>query len=181
MPKYVALLRGINLGKRRVKMEDLKILFEALPFTNVSTFIASGNVFFTATSGTEAALAKHIETHLQAALGYPVDTFLRTAAQMREAADRTPFGADEPVGEHVLNVIFLAEALDAARTKLLLACSRDTDSVAVTGREIYWMRREKLAKFDVWATPEMRAIKLPPSNTMRNITSVRKMAALMAG
>ena len=46
MPRYVAFLRGINLGKRRPPMSELKRLFEELGFTNVATFIASGNVLF---------------------------------------------------------------------------------------------------------------------------------------
>ncbi len=50
MPKYVALLRAINVGGHTVKMDHLRRLFEALGFTNVETFIASGNVIFDSTS-----------------------------------------------------------------------------------------------------------------------------------
>jgi uncharacterized protein (DUF1697 family) len=180
MSRYVALLRGINLGKRRVKMEDLKVLFEALKFDDVSTFIASGNVFFTAKTGAEAALVKRIETHLQSSLGYAVDTYVRSAAEMRTAADRAPFGAGEPAEAHTLNVTFLREPLDADLAKRLLACGRESDQFAVAGRELYWLRRDKSAHFDIWATPEVRALKLASVGTMRNITSVRKMADLIS-
>ena len=43
---YVALLRGINVGGRNVKMDRLREIFESLGFSNVETFIASGNVIF---------------------------------------------------------------------------------------------------------------------------------------
>ena len=46
MPKYVALLRAINVGGHTVKMDHLRSLFEAIGFSNVETFIASGNVIF---------------------------------------------------------------------------------------------------------------------------------------
>ena len=46
MPKFVAFLRAINVGGHLVKMDELRGLFEALGFSNVETFIASGNVIF---------------------------------------------------------------------------------------------------------------------------------------
>jgi len=51
MPRYVALLRGINLGGHTVKMDRLKKLFEELGLKNVETFIASGNVIFESAHG----------------------------------------------------------------------------------------------------------------------------------
>ena len=51
MGKFVALLRGINVsGQKKIKMSDLKILFEDLSFTNVQTYIQSGNVLFSSNS-----------------------------------------------------------------------------------------------------------------------------------
>jgi uncharacterized protein (DUF1697 family) len=98
---------------------------------------------------------------------------------MRVAADRAPFGEDETAGDHTLNVTFLREPLDPVSAKGLLACERESDRFAVAGREIYWLRRDKRAQFDIWTASEVRALKLP-AGTMRNITSVRKMADLMA-
>ena len=89
MPRYIAFLRAINVGGHTVKMDALRELFEALGFEQVETFIASGNVIFETTETDTAALERRIETHLQAALGYAVATFLRSdaevAAQLRRA------------------------------------------------------------------------------------------------
>ena len=80
--RYVAFLRGINLGKRRVAMTRLKALFEELGYGDVATFIASGNVVFSSPSRDAAALETEIASHLEATLGYDVDTFVRTSAEV---------------------------------------------------------------------------------------------------
>lgn len=66
---YVALLRGINLGNRRLKMDRLRELFEATGFRDVATFIASGNVVFENALRDPAKLEATIERHLERSLG----------------------------------------------------------------------------------------------------------------
>src|ERR1700690_628604 len=82
MPRYVALLRGINLGGHTVKMARLKELFEELGFKKVETFIASGNVIFESASKSAPALEKKIAAHLEKSLGFPAMTFLRTDEEL---------------------------------------------------------------------------------------------------
>ena len=82
MPRYIALLRGINVGGHRVKMDRLRGLFEARGFEDVATFIASGNVIFSSDSVDAASLGRDIEEHLENELGYEVATFIRTPAEM---------------------------------------------------------------------------------------------------
>ncbi|MGE3267685.1 MAG: DUF1697 domain-containing protein [Chloroflexota bacterium] len=89
--RYVAFLRGINLGKRRATKEQLAEAFEGLGFERVKTLIASGNVVFSAEKTDEAALTEQIEDGLQAALGFTVDTMLRTSAIVDELIDSEPF------------------------------------------------------------------------------------------
>jgi uncharacterized protein (DUF1697 family) len=84
---YVAFLRGINLGNRRVKMAELARLFEEMNFGAVSTFIASGNVLFESDSVDHVALERQIEGHLESALGYSVDTFVRTRDEVAAVVD----------------------------------------------------------------------------------------------
>src|SRR5450755_4384366 len=80
--RYIAFLRGMNLGKRRLPMSRLKELFEELGFGGVETFIASGNVLFSSKVTDTQALELKIARHLEAALGYAVDTFVRTAKEV---------------------------------------------------------------------------------------------------
>src|SRR4030095_12113038 len=93
MPRYVAFLRAINVGGHIVKMDQLRKLFTQLGFTDVETFIASGNVLFSSSSKSGPALEKKIEKHLKAALGYEGATLSGTPAEVCEAAAHEPFSA----------------------------------------------------------------------------------------
>src|SRR5262249_58598048 len=81
MPRFVAFLRGINLGGvRTVRMDFLRHRFESLDFSSVETFIASGNVVFHARAKSSRALATKVDKSLRAALGYYVYAFIITPA-----------------------------------------------------------------------------------------------------
>src|SRR5258707_14040108 len=70
MHHYIAFLRGINLGNRRIKMDQLRALFEEMKFSDVATFIASGNVIFSSKISDAKKIEKQIETHLLQSLKY---------------------------------------------------------------------------------------------------------------
>ena len=88
---YIALLRGINVGGHNIKMDVLRQLFTDLGFANVRTYIQSGNVFFETDETDRDALARKIEDHLLASLGYDVPTFLRTADELAAILALDPF------------------------------------------------------------------------------------------
>jgi uncharacterized protein (DUF1697 family) len=94
MPRYVAFLRGINLGKRRPPMARLRSLFEELGFGAVETFIASGNVIFSARAADSNRLESRIAAHLEESLGYGVDTFARTLDEIAAIAKGKVFPED---------------------------------------------------------------------------------------
>lgn len=172
--RYVAFLRGINLGKRRPPMTRLKALFEELGFSEVETFIASGNVIFTAAKRTSSSrLEKGIAARLEARLGYEVDTFVRTADEVAKIAQAKVFPEDGQPGI-TIHVAFLQEALAPSAARKLAAVRTDYDAFYVKGREFYWLCRGRMSDSKVWTLPEMKEIKLP-TTTMRNITSIRKL------
>ena len=72
-------------------MDHLRRLFEALGFTNVETFIASGNVIFDSTSKSTKGLERKIEDYLHQTLGYEVATFIRTTSEVAAIAQYKPF------------------------------------------------------------------------------------------
>lgn len=152
-------------------MDRLKELFEELRFADVSTFIASGNVLFGSASRDLAALDRKIERHLQAALGYEVDTFVRTAAELTEVVAH----AAGSVGENVY-VSFFREPLGPERTRRLAACETATDRFVVRGNELFWLCRTKLSESAVWASPAVQAVGLPSTSTTRNLTTLRKLS-----
>ena len=93
MPTHVALLRGINLGGRnRVAMADLRALVTELGHTDVSTYIQSGNVLFTAPPGADAAVVAQAMTEAIAAkLGVTAPVVVLTREELAGILDANPF------------------------------------------------------------------------------------------
>lgn len=175
MARYIAFLRGINLGKRHPAMSQLKALFEELGFAKVATFIASGNVIFETKSRDTEKLEKQIEQHLKNSLGYEVDTFVRSDADLGRILALDPFPKLSKDGSNV-HVAFLKEALPGTLAKKFIACGNDDDAFAVKGREYYWLRRGRMTDSKIWETPTLKALKIP-RGTIRNMTTIRKLAA----
>jgi uncharacterized protein (DUF1697 family) len=174
MPRYVSFLRGINLGGRRVTMDRLRELFEALKFSGVSTFIASGNVIFDTPAADAAALEARIERHLERSLGYEVATFLRSLPELMAVAAHRPFDDSElQAAPHALHVTFLKAPIGPESEQALLALQTDTDLFRVHGREVYWLCRGSVARPSFSPSKFDRALGTP--GTARNATTVRKL------
>lgn len=174
--RYIAFLGGINLGNRRIKMDDLRALFEALSLANVSTFIASGNVIFESLSSPPAQLESVIENHLQTKLGYPVPTFLRTPAEVHDAVAQCPFSAaDLDAPNHILHVGFLRREMDQAAAGSILALRSPTDDFHLRGRELYWLRRGGTAQSQIAWQKAAKKAGIP--STARNFTMLRRLLA----
>ena len=138
MPKFVAFLRGMNLGRRRIKNPELCAAFEQIGFSNVSAFLASGNVIFGASDGDAKGVAEVIEVGLKDSLGYDVPTFLRTADEVRTVAEHSPFASVGVEGRGKLQVAFLADAVGVDVRGSVLELSTDEDLLELVGRELYW-------------------------------------------
>jgi uncharacterized protein (DUF1697 family) len=176
MPKYVAFLRAINVGGHTVKMDHLRRLFEALGFSSVETFIASGNVIFDSPSRGTKSIERKIEGHLRAELGYEVATFIRSTPELIEIADYRPFpDADLNAGGNVLYIGFLAQEPPAEARRKVLALATAVDDFHVWGRELYWLCRKKIGESEV--SGALLAKALGVQSTLRNSTTVRKIAA----
>lgn len=140
MDRYVAFLRGMNLGGRRIKNDDLRREFEALGFADVACFRASGNVIFGTGKGDEGALAAEIEAGLKESLEYEVPVFLRSAAELFSIAAREPFEASlVATSKGKLQVVFLLDAPTKEQRKDALGLASDEDRLAIDGRELYWL------------------------------------------
>ena len=178
MPRYLAFLHGINLGKRRIKMPALQAIFEQLPVREVSTFIASGNVIFASRQTNARRLETQLSAHLQSALGYPVGVTLRTPTELAAIVANAPLGelwADAP--DSRTQVSLHATRIPPADAKVLEACRTPIDAFAVIDREVYWRCAGKITDSTVWKSPELKALRLPPS-TMRNLNTLTKLTVL---
>lgn len=140
MERYVALLRGMNLGGRRITNGELRKRCEQLGLADVACFRASGNVVFAAAESDEAKLTKRIEAGLGKSLGYEVLVFLRSAAELEEVTAREPFEASLlAASKGKLQIAFLSAAPKTKVRKDALALATDEDRLAIEGRELYWL------------------------------------------
>lgn len=106
MIKYVALLRGINVGgNKKVPMSDLKKTFESIGFENVKTLLNSGNVIFEG-SGTNA---ETLETKLASQFEFDIPVILRTADEIQKLVNSNPFKQIEVTPDTRLYITFLKD------------------------------------------------------------------------
>ena len=141
MPTHAAFLKGMNLGNRRLTNEELRGHFEAIGLTEVATFRASGNVVFASPERRgERALTELIEGELASLLGYPVETFVRTGAELREIAAAEPFDAATRGRLHGKpQVMLLAGAPSAGARREALSLAGKEDALAFASRELFWL------------------------------------------
>jgi uncharacterized protein (DUF1697 family) len=141
MKRYAAFLRGMNLGGRRIKNEDLRRHFEEMGFEEVATFRASGNVIFSTSSReSEGKLAERVEAELDERLGYDVAVFLRSIMEVAAIAAQEPFDrklVEKSKGK--LQVSLLQKKPNAAAKRKALALATEEDLLAIEGRELYWL------------------------------------------
>ena len=165
MKAYVALLRAVNVGGRKLAMADVRAIAEDLGFERVRTFIASGNLLF-ASDKKETEAARLLEDRLQRYMGAEVAVLMRTASEMAAVAKSNPF--PDETGSKVAAIFF-----EEAQAKEVLEQARGIvdEELALGEREIYvhypsGMGRSKL--------------RLPAKavGTARNMNTVAKLAQL---
>jgi len=181
MSVYVALLRGINVGgKHRVSMGQLKQTIEEAGYTNVQTYIQSGNVLFE--SGIpEDGLAVALEELLEKRFGFPVPVILRTAKQLQAILDHCPYTAEEveaaqiKSGVESLHILLLNTPPKEKALEKAKALPDSGDRFCVHERDIYLLlengvHRSKLAE---------HLLKGNSPVTMRNFNTMQKLAQLI--
>jgi uncharacterized protein (DUF1697 family) len=144
MIKYVAFLRGINVGgKRLIKMEDLRRVVESLGLKNVRTFIASGNVLFETSQTNRDALTRKIEKKLLTAFGHDVPVALQTIDELKELLRTGPFKKIKPSAEVMMCVTLLvAEPKDSPKLPFKSA-TENLDVLAIKNRAAFILCRRK--------------------------------------
>ena len=136
LKRYVALLRGINLGARnKIGMADLRALFENLEAEDVETYVQSGNVVFRSRTARDE-LGRRIERRISSELGLEIKVLLRTSAELAKLVAGNPFAKrqSDPVKLHVT---FLADTPAPARVRALDRTQFEPDEFRVAGREVY--------------------------------------------
>ncbi len=103
MQSHIALLRGINVsGQKKIKMADLKLLFEDLGFENVVTYIQSGNVVFSPPSSKSKNddFAKIISEGIKNQFGFDVPVLVKTVSEIEEILTACPFSEEKKIASY---------------------------------------------------------------------------------
>jgi len=176
MPKYIAFLRAINVGGHIVKMDLLKKFFEKMGFEKVETFIASGNVLFESKSKSIDAIKKKIETELKKSLGYNVATFIRTTNELKTISEYKAFIDSDLNNEHnTLYIGFLDGTPFKENQNKVFAMQDEANEVHFNKTELYWLCRKNFSDSGIDGKKLEKVLGM--NLTMRNSTTVRKMAA----
>lgn len=174
--RYIALPRGINVtGSNMIKMTELKAAFESLGFSNVVTYINSGNVAFDAKKSADAALLRMIAPVVEKLAGKPISVMIRSQADLLRVIANNPFeGQYESHKE--MHVLFLKEELTEENKKFLAENVPPPERFSVAGREIYCHLPQGVADSYLGRGTFERKLKI--SVTARNWRTVEKLAEL---
>jgi len=139
--RYVCLLRGINVGgKNIIPMSELRARFEALGFADVTTYIASGNVVFTAKRAAPVKLAATIEKALRMAFAYEARVVLLSAEQLAEAIAEAPAGFGKDQAKYKYDVAFVRQPVRPPDVLPQLSAKEGVDTFAAGTHAIYFRR-----------------------------------------
>src|SRR3990170_1274231 len=159
---HVALLRGINVGGRnRIAMTDLRDAFTECGFTDVSTYIQSGNVLFR-TDRPAGSLEGEIETALERRFGVPLAVVVRSHRQLRSIVERAPDGFGAEPDRYHSDVVFLRSPLTARQAMRVVQLRDGVDSVGPGRGVIYCARlserRTQSKMSSIVGTPEYQSM-----------------------
>lgn len=137
MPRYIALLRGINVGgNKKVPMAQLRELMEGLGYTDVATLLQSGNAVFTSKEKSAAKVGKQLEAAIAKEFGFEVSVLIRTRDELAAAIQANPLSGAEDDPSHFL-VTFLSDVPDPKKLAAIEPTAYLPDEFRVVGREIY--------------------------------------------
>jgi uncharacterized protein (DUF1697 family) len=176
--RYLALLRGINVGGNNIiKMSDLKASFEKMGFTDVSTYIQSGNVIFTATEKNPVDLCNKIEKKLSADFGYQSKVAIVTFAELTRVIEEAPSGFGTEPEKYRYDVIFFKDQIKPQSVMPDIKLREGVDTADCGSHTLYFSRLiSKAGQSYLKNVMVLPAYKLM---TIRNWNTTKKLSELM--
>lgn len=176
--RYVALLRGINVGgNNRVPMQRLRELANELCWADPTTYIASGNLVFDAPRTRTTLLADQLEDALEHEFGFRCRTLVLTASQVTRIAEAVPAEWTNDTDQRC-DVVYLLDRVTAAHASELLEPRDGIDHVRLAPGALIW----RVRRADATRSRLQRITTLPiyAQSTIRNVNTARKLAELVA-
>ena len=176
--RYLALLRGINVGGNNIiAKDDLRRCFEDLGFTNVRTYIQSGNIVFRAQAEETRQLTAGVEAGLSARFSYAARAVVLSYADYRALLDAAPPAwGEDPAYRH--NALFtLAGTTPAQVLASIPPIKEELETVSAGPRVIFWSAEKERATRSAFV--KLPAHPVYQQLTIRNHNTVRKLATLL--
>jgi uncharacterized protein (DUF1697 family) len=161
----------VNLGRRTARSAQLVTAVTGLGYSDVWTYINSGNVVFEG-AGSRAALEHVLEGAFEKALGFEATTFVRTAAELRRMVDMPP--PLKVANNDTYFITFLKDSLAPPKRRALEALSNDFDTLVVNGRNVHWRMHGKSTDSHL-KTKQWDDIVGRHRSTSRNVAMLRKL------
>jgi uncharacterized protein (DUF1697 family) len=176
--RYVALLRGINVGGNNViKMADLRSCLESHGLRDVVTYIQSGNVLFTTTGSERDKLVRRIEGVLGESFDYRASVVLRTSKQMRDVVERAPAGFGADPAKYRYDVIFLKDPLTASTAMKSVLAREGVDEAHAGVGVLYFSRL--ISKASQSQLAKLASMPVYKSMTIRNWNTSTKLVEML--
>jgi len=181
--RYVALLRGINVGGRnKVAMADLRQVAESLGHTEVATYIQSGNLVFTSTGdNASGGLADALEREIARSLAVRPAVVVLSRADLAQVIADNPFpGESNP---KALHAVFRREALTADAVEAIAAAEQKArakgseDEVIIVGRTLFLRTPDGLGRSELAA--QLARVGSQAAGTARNWSTVNRLLAML--
>jgi uncharacterized protein (DUF1697 family) len=175
---FVSLLRGINVGgHQKIRMEELKGLYESLGLKDVATYIQSGNVVFTNDDADLAQLPRQIEDGFAKKFGFHSKVIVRTEAELREIIENNPF-QNQPMKESKwVVVMFLATRPDSTALEDLRKAYVGPEEFCMIGKDLYIYYTNGIGRSKLSAS--MIEKKLKTTGTGRNWNTVLQLQKMI--
>jgi uncharacterized protein (DUF1697 family) len=174
--RYIALLRGVNVGgKNMIKMETLREMVASLGFSNVKTYVNSGNVAFDAKKASDTTIAKKIHDAIDKELGMDISVMVRSADEIKKIISKNPYDGQFE-NDKYLHIFFLNDELSKEDRDRLLANNSDVEFISIDGRIIYYMLKISILDSVLGKGFIDKKLKIP--STARNWRTVNKVAEL---
>lgn len=176
--KWAAMLRGINLGNRQMKKDELIACAKAAGFSNATTLLASGNIVFEAGDASGEAIEKALYAAVETVGGLKSEVFARNRRDLEQVIAANPFPDTARDRPSQLLVLFHAEQVPAAPLDAIAQGYDGPERLAAVGRELFIDYPEGMGRSKL--DPAMARLKIKlPRGTGRNWNTVRKLFALL--
>ncbi len=149
MPRYVVLLRGVNLAKRnRVSMPGLRSALEAEGFRDVSSYVQSGNLVLTSRASQER-ISRDVRALINKRFGLDIAVLVRSHNELSEIVRRNPLSRDASDPKHYL-VTFMSRKVPAELVERIRAAADAEEKFTVIGREVFSWHPAGVGRSPLW-------------------------------